>query len=368
MKRFLIQTFFGFMVISIMATGGTAYASGKKTLKMSSVWSTGIDLIEIDKNFVKLVNELGAGQLQIEFHPGGDIVPPFELFNAVSSGTLDLGGDWGGYWAGKDEAFNIIGSHPMGLTATDYMIWIYQAGGLEVINEVYGNYGLVVLPFGVHSSESGVRGHKAINSLADYRGLKTRMGGKIQGLVLKDMGGVQVMLAGSEVYQALQKNVIDAVEYNTPAVDYKLGLAEVTEYWATPAWHAPSAVFSVIINQKVWANMSELEKAILKTAAMANFTWSYSFFEYQNIAATKGFLDAGIKITRLSDADLNEIQKYVNKHTLESAQKNPLFAKVALSQAEYLRDISQWRDIAHPFGHGRNFETLSPEVLSEYIK
>jgi len=360
----VLISFFAFFVAGSL----NSLDAAPKKLKMSSVWSTGIDLVEIDKNFVKLVNELGGGELQIEFFPGGDLVPPFELLNAVSTGTIDLGGDWGGYWAGKDEAFNIIGSHPMGLTATDYMVWIYQAGGLEVINEVYGKYGLVALPFGVHSSESGVRAHKPINTLADYKGLKTRIGGKIQGLVLKDIGGVQVMLAGSEVYQALQKGVIDACEYNVPSVDWKLGLAEVTEYWATPAWHAPSAVFSAIISKKLWDSMSDVERAILKTAAMANFVWSYSYFEYQNIAATKAFLDRGTKITRLSGADLDVIQQSVNKHTMDSAAKNPLFAKVALSQAEYLENISQWRDISKPFGHGRNFQFLDTEELKKLIK
>ena len=367
MKRATLKKLIG-MVVLILLFSGTALAAEKKTLKMSSVWTTGIDLIEIDKNYVKLVNELGGDALKITFFPGGDIVPPFELMNAVTTGTMDMGGDWGGYWAGKDEAFNIIGSHPMGLTATDYMIWIYQAGGLEIINEVYGKYDLVALPFGVHSSESGVRGHKPINTLADYKGLKTRMGGKIQGLVLKDIGGIQVMLAGSEVYQALQKNVIDAVEFNTPIVDLKLGLQEVTKYWATPAWHAPGAIFSVMINKKVWSGLSDQEKAILKTAAMANFTWSYTFFEYQNTTATKSFLDSGITVTRLSDADLSVIQQHVNKHTMESASKNPLFAKVALSQAEYLQKIGKWRDISQPFGHGRNFEFVDIDELKKIAK
>lgn len=358
------------VTLCFIFVGGVGFvnAAGKTKLKMSSVWSAGIQLVEIDKHFVELVNELGGDNLNIEFFAGGEIVPPFELLNAVKSGTIDMGGDWGGYWAGKDEAFNIIGSHPMGLTATDYMIWVYQAGGFDIINEVYGKYGMVCLPFGCHSAESGVRSHKPINSIDDYKGLKTRMGGKIQGLVLKDLGGVQVMLAGSEVYQALQKGVIDACEYNTPTVDEKLGLSEVTEYWASPPWHAPGAMFGCMINKKVWDKLSDNEKAILKTSAMANFMWSFTYFEYQDIAATKKFLDAGVQITKLPNEDLDKIQKLVNTHTIESAKKNPLFAKVALSQAEYLQDIAQWRSIEQPFGHGRNFELPDIEELKTLVK
>jgi len=172
MKRKVFLTGLLGMLSIILVFGIFDSTAGTKKIKMTSVWSAGIQLIEIDKHFVKLVNELGGDQLQIKFFPGGSLVPAFEVFNAVREGTIPMGADWGGYWAGKNEAFNIIGSHPMGLTATDYMVWVYQAGGFELIQEVYGKYGLVCIPHGVHSAESGVRGHKAINTIADYKGMK----------------------------------------------------------------------------------------------------------------------------------------------------------------------------------------------------
>jgi TRAP-type mannitol/chloroaromatic compound transport system substrate-binding protein len=343
-------------------------AAEKFTLKMSSVWSSGIQLIEVDRHFVKLVNSMGGPDFQIKFFDGGTMVPAFELFDAVARGTLDMGGDWGGYWPGKDEAFNIIGTQPLGLTINDYMLWIYQGGGFDLIQEAYAKYGLVALPFGGHGSESGIRGNKPINSIKDIKGMKIRIGGKLQGKILKDLGGVQVNLAGSEVYQALEKGVIDACEYNIPTVDYNMGLHEITKYWASPAWHAPSAIFSVLINKKVWDKFTPQQKEMLKTAAMANFLWSYTFFEYNNIAATKKFLDKGIKITKLSKADMDTIQKSVNKHTLDSCKTNPLFAKIAYSQYKFLQDFAQWRSIAEPFSHGRNLTPPDMKAMKEAIK
>jgi len=329
-------------------------AADKVELKMSSVWSAGIQLIEIDRHFVKIVNDMGGGDFKIKFFDGGTMVPAFEILDTVSKGTLDMGGEWGGYWAGKDEVFNLIGSHPMGMTVYDYMTWVYQAGGFDLIQEAYGKYGLVALPFGAHGSESGIRGNKPINSLKDFKGMKIRMGGKLQGKVLKDLGAVQVNLAGSEVYQALEKGVIDASEYNIPTVDWNMGFQEITKYWASPAWHAPAAIFNVIINKKAWDKLSPERKELLKSAAQANFLWSYTFMDYQNVAATKKFLDKGIKITTLSAADVAAIQKLVNKHTLDSCKENQLFAKVAYSQYKFMEDYSKWRSIAAPFSAGRN--------------
>ncbi len=358
----------GFLVYQV-APGNAGEKPKKFRLKMSSVWSSGIQLIEVDRHFVKLVNNMGGDNFKIKFFDGGTMVPAFELFDTVANGTLDMGGDWGGYWPGKDEVFNIIGSHPLGLSIHDYMLWIYQGGGFDLIQEAYGKYGLIALPFGGHGSESGIRGNKPINSIEDIKGMKIRMGGKLQGKVLKDLGGVQVNLAGSEVYQALEKGVIDASEYNIPSVDLMMGLQEITKYWASPAWHAPCAIFSVLINKKVWEKFAPEQKEMLKTAAMANFLWSYTFFEYNNIAATKAFLDKGIQMTKLSDADLATIQESVNKHTLDVCKTNPLFAKIAYSQYKFLQDFKQWRSIADPFSHGRTIANPPDlEAIKQSIK
>jgi len=368
MKKMCLKAAVLILVSSFIWLVTPVNAADKIELKMSSVWSSGIQLIEIDRNFVKLVNAMGGNDFKIKFFDGGTMVPPFELFDTVAKGTLDMGGDWGGYWPGKDESFNLIGTQPMGMTATDYMLWIYQGGGFDLIQETYGKFGLVALPFGVIGSESGIRSNKPINSLKDLKGMKIRMGGKLQGKILKDMGAVQVNLAGSEVYQALEKGVIDACEYNIPSVDAMMGLQEISKYWATPSWHAPGAMMSVLINKKVWDKLPAERKEMLKTAAMANLMWSYTFLEYQNIGATKKFLDKGVKITKLSEADITAIEKLVYKHTMDSCKENPLFAKIAYSQYKYFEDIAQWRSISAPFTFGRNITSPDMKAIKSYIK
>jgi TRAP-type mannitol/chloroaromatic compound transport system substrate-binding protein len=336
--------------------------------KMSTTWTPSIQLIEADRNFAKIVNELAGDQLQIKFFEGGSLVPPFEIFDAVAKGTLDAGGDWPNYWTGKDTVFDLLGSYPYGLTPIDYMVWIWQGGGFELYQEAYGKFGMIYLPHSVTPMESGVRGHKPINSIGDYKGLKIRMSGKTQGKILQKIGAAQTMLAGGEIYQALEKGVIDAGEFCSPSIDWGMGFGEVTEYWATPGWHQPASLLGVMINKKKWDELSDHMRNLLKTAAMANFTWGFTFFEYESIDGTKKFLDKGIKVTRLGDADLAELQKLTNQLTLESCKENPLFAKVAHSQFKYLKDISTWRDIASPFTYGRNPELPDLDAMKAFVK
>ena len=178
----------------------------------------------------------------------------------------------------------------MGLTASDYIMWLYDGGGLELYQEVYGKYGIVYLPYWVSSTDSGVRGNKPIRSLRDYKNLKIRMAGRAQGKMLKDLGASQVMLAGGEVYQALEKGVIDAGEFASPDIDWGMGFQEVTSYWASPGWHQPSGLGGVMINKKAWDVLPKKTQELLKILARATMVWSFSHFNYVSATATDKFL------------------------------------------------------------------------------
>jgi len=338
-----------------------------KTLqwRMGTTWTPAIDLIEADRHFVKMVNDTKSLDLKIKLYSSGELVPAFELFDAVSRGTLQAGGDWPNYWSGKNRAFDALGSYPMGLTAIDYATWIYQYGGLKKYQMVYGKYGLYYLPYAVTPMESGVRGHEPIKSLKDYKGLKIRMAGKAQGELLEMLGASQTMLSGGEIYQALEKGVIDAGEFSSPSNDWKMGFNEVTEYWATPGWHQPASVLGVMINMDTWKNLTEDQQNMLKQIAMANFLWSYTYYQKGAAEATKNFMETGTTITRLSDEDLAEIQDMVNELTIETAKKNPLFAEIIYDQYKYLNHFSKWREISQPFTFGRNVKMPDMKKLKK---
>ena len=371
MKRRAVSNLLAVILIGALVIGlsSSAVAADKVIRwKYTTTWTPSIQLIEADKHFIQLVESLAGDRIKMKFFEGGSLVPPFQVFEAVANGTVEAGGDWPNYWSGKDTAFDLLGSYPYGLTPIDYMVWIYQGGGFELYQEVYGKFGMVYLPHGVTPMESGVRSNKPINSIADYKGLKIRMSGRTQGMLLKDVGASQVNMAGGEIYQALEKGVLDAAEFNTPTVDWMMGFGEVTKYWASPGWHQPASLVGVMINKKSWDALPDDLKEVFKIAAMANFAWSFTFYEYGSIDGTQKFIDKGTEITRLSDEDLAKLQKLANQHTLDSCKDNPLFAKVAYSQFKFLKDISQWRAIATPFTYGRNPELPDLEAMKQYVK
>jgi len=355
-------------VFAAGAAGALAVqATAQESWTMTTTWPSSLELIETDRHFVDLANKLTAGELTIEFFEGGAIVPSGEVFGAVESGTIQAGADWPGYWAGRDSAFSPLATTPSLFNAIDYVNWIQQWGGAELYNEIYGNYGMVYLPYGVTNNESGFRTNEPIVSLDDLQGKRLRLSGLEQGKLLERLGGNQVSMAGGEIYQSLERGVIDGAEFSTPNVDWSGGFQQVTKYWATPGWHQSASVFGVMINKSAWDALSPETQEKLQIAADATLVWSLAFTEKRATEAYAKF-DEAVEINRYDDETLARVQEMANEVIIETACENPNSAKVYLSMMEYVNDYAQWRDASAPFNLGRTPNGPDVEALRECVK
>ena len=339
----------------------TAIASAKVIRwKMTSTWPPSINLIECDKMFVETVNMLCKDRLQIKFFNGGTLMPSFEVFDAVSRGTIEAAGDWPNYWSGKDNTFDSLGSYPMGLTPFDYLVWYHYGGGKAIFEEAYGKFGMMYIVTGMTTMESGIRSNKPIKTLEDLKGMKIRMSGKTQGKILQDLGAAQVAMAGQEIYQALQKGVVDAAEFSSPSTDWGMGFQEVTKYWAVPGWHQPASTLGVMINKAAWDALDEDLKQIIQYAAYSTQIRFISKQYFDTIEYVQKFIDKGVQINRYDPEVLDRIEKLAKKHCEATAKENPLFKKSMQSQIKFRKGLSKWREMEQPFSFGFN-----PKVYPE---
>ncbi|WP_205077539.1 TRAP transporter substrate-binding protein DctP [Marinobacter salexigens] len=217
---------------------------------------------------------------------------------------------------------------------------------------------MVYLPYAVTNNESGFMGGKPIKGLADLKGKRIRLSGRDQGRVLEELGGSQVTLAGGEVYQAIERGVIDAGEFNTPGVDQALGFGEVAKHWATPGWHQSASVFGVMINRDAWNKLSPDTQEKLKVAAEATMAWSFSWTERTSTEGAIKLQEQGVKIHQFSDQDLEKIQDITNEVIVRGACEDPMHAKIYHSMVSYMEHYANWRDLTAPFNMSRSIDNL----------
>jgi len=198
------------------------------------------------------IGRLSNGRLEIKVYGGNELVPPFEVFDAVQQGTADMGHGASYYWKGKIPASQIFCGVPFGLTGHELNGWYYYGGGLEIYQKAYEPHGVIPFPVGNSGVQMGGWFNKEIHSVADLAGLKMRIPG-LGGEVLKRAGGTPVTVPGSELFTALQSGTIDAAEWVGPFNDLAFGLFRAAKYYYYPGWQEPGTGLEGIVNARSFA-------------------------------------------------------------------------------------------------------------------
>ncbi len=324
--------------------------------KLASCWPDGTFLFEVDKRFCEVVDQLSNGRLKIKAHGVGTLAPANQVFDVVQKGTVECGGDWPAYWTGKNTAFDLLATQMFGFSNWDYYIWIYEAGGQDVYNKIYGKFNMTYFPTAITGIESGIRSNKPINKIADMQGMKIRFAGLIQGKTLQPFGVTPVSIATNELYEALQRGVIDAAEYSGPYNDDIMKIQEVTKYWLVPGWHQTSSVYGVMINNNAYNKLPDDLKRIVDYAAKVvshEYTAKYAF---RDAVSADKMIKGGIKTTRLSAEEMDLLEKARTKASEDIAKENPDYAMVLKSQIDYLKKYETYRTLPGEWGFGRNWK------------
>ncbi|MGD9743570.1 MAG: TRAP transporter substrate-binding protein, partial [Dongiaceae bacterium] len=203
------------------------------------------------EDFAKRVASATDGKFQIRTFAAGEVVPGLQVLDAVQAGSVECGQSASYYYVGKDPTFAFDTTLPFGLNARQQNAWMYRGGGLELMREFFKGYNIRQIPAGNTGAQMGGWFRKEIKTVADLDRLKFRVGG-YAGQVLARVGVVPQQIAGSDVYPALEKGTIDAVEWAGPYDDEKLGFNKIAKYYYYPGWWEGGPQLSLYVNLAQW--------------------------------------------------------------------------------------------------------------------
>lgn len=293
------------------------------------------------ETFAAKVKEMTGGKFEISVHPGGELVPPLGVVDAVQQGTVECAHTAPYYFFGKDETFALDCTIPFGLNSRQTTAWMYQGNGLKLLREFYAQYNMVNFPMGNSGAQMGGWYRKEIKSLADMKGLKMRIGG-FGGRILEGIGGVPQNIPAGEIYQALEKGTIDATEWIGPYDDQKLGFFKVAQFYAYPAWWEGGTQLSLYVSDKAYNALSPEYKEILACAAAYAHTEMQAKYDARNPLALKELVAGGTKLFRLPKDVMDAAFKFSQEHYAELSAKNPNWQKVFADYEAFRRDQNQW--------------------------
>ncbi len=270
---------------------------------------------------------MSGGSFEIEPYEAGEIVKGLQVMDAVQSGAVEVGQTASYYYKGKNPALVFDTCVPFGLNARQQSAWLHEDGGLGLVHDLYADFGIVSFPCGNTGAQMGGWFRHEISSLADLRGLKMRIPG-LGGDVMNALGVSVQVLEGGEIYQALERGMIDATEWVGPYDDEKLGFHQVARYYYYPGWWEPGPSLSFLVNRRAWDALPALYQAIFRAGSQEASVAMTGRYDAKNPPALQRLLAAGVELRRFPDSVLRAAREASRAILAEHAAADVGYAKI----------------------------------------
>ncbi len=292
------------------------------------------------------IRTLSGGRLDIAVYAAGEIVPAFEVLDAVGNGVADIGHTASFYWQGKMPAAAFFTTVPFGLTPGEHVAWVDAGGGQALWDELYAPFG--VKPFMAGNTGVCMGGwfRREVKSLADLRGLKLRTLG-LGGEVYRRLGATPQTTPPAEILVSLQSGVIDGAEFVGPGTDIALGLYRVARFYYYPGFNKPNGTGECIVSLKAWDALSDDLKAIIAHACATEANYALAEMERLNAQALAALLgEHNVKLVAFPDDLVAAARVQANDVLGELSGRSAITSKVHGSYAAFRERTGPWSRVS----------------------
>jgi TRAP-type mannitol/chloroaromatic compound transport system substrate-binding protein len=291
------------------------------------------------------VSQMTGGKFTIRTYAAGELVPSLQVMDAVMQGTVQCGLSPGYFYIGKHPALAFDTAIPFGLTTRQQLSWLHHGGGLELINNVYADFGVRCIPAIASPGQMGGWFREPIGSLADLAGLRFRIPG-VGGAIMSRLGVTVQVLAGPDIYPALERGAIDATEWVGPYDDEKLGLYQIAKNYYYPGWWEPGMTMGLLVQREAFDELPPAYREILTAACQETAVDRLAVYDVEEPKAMRRLIDDHGVVLREYPADI-----------LDAAwrESNAYLEELAVADASFRRVFDSWkafRASAFPYAAG----------------
>lgn len=327
---------------AVGAALGTSPVTAAEKWSMATPWGGGPLLEYTAKGVAADIEFLLDGAVEIEVFPGGTLGKDLKVTDIVRKGVAQVGHNWAGYDWGVDRTAVLFAGFAGTMQHEKMIHWMFRAGGQELLMEWrMDKFGVASVPCGSAPPEIFMHSHKRVASLDDYKGMKVRTSGA-WAEIAQTLGASTVILPGAEVYPALERKVVDGIEWGTPWMNRSAGYERIAKYIVVPGIHQPTAFHECLVNRKVWDKLSDRDKKLIR---MAGEKMTFNFWMeigHQDAPAWQAIMTENKNEVVELDGNFRSTAKTaIDAWAAKQADENEWFARVWKSQQDY---AAVWSD------------------------
>lgn len=330
---------------TVASSSGTSTSLPSVRWRMATSWPKSLETIFGGAETVcQRVSEMTEGRFTIDPFAAGEIVPGLQVLDAVQGGTVECGHTAAYYYVGKNPALGFGTSVPFGLNAQQQNAWLYHGGGLDAMNKLYADFGVVSFPAGNTGAQMGGWFKREIKTVSDLNGLKMRIPG-LGGEVMTRLGVNVQVLPGGEIFLALDRGAIDAAEWVGPFDDEKLGLNKAAQFYYYPGWWEPGSMLEIQVNKPAWDKLPKEYQEVLKTAAYEANVNMLARYDALNGAALKRLVDGGTQLVAYSPEIMQAARTATFEMYEENAAQDTAYKEIYDNWKQFRAGVYEWNKI-----------------------
>ena len=289
---------------------------------------------------------LSGGRLQIQVSAAGEVVPAFEVLDAVGGGVAEMGHTASFYWQGKMPAAAFYTTVPFGLTPAEHVAWVDAGGGQALWDDLYKPFGAKPFMGGNTGVCMGGWFRRDIKALSDVQGLKIRSLG-LGGEVYRRLGATPQTTPPGEILTSLQSGVLDAAEFVGPGTDISLGLYRVAPLYYGPGFNKPNGTGECIISLKAWEGLDSEMKAIITHACATEASFALSEMERLNAEGLAALTEKhNVQLKTFPRDVVDAARKVAGEVLADLAARSDLARKIHDSYAVFRERTGLWSRVS----------------------
>jgi len=336
----------GLAATAALASPALAQSAPEVRWRCATSWPKSLDTVfGAAETISRIVAAVTDNKFQIRVFAGGEVVPALQALDAAQAGTVECAHTASYYYVGKDPTFAFATALPFGLTARQQTAWVAHGGGEALLAAFFDRYNVVAMAAGNTGTQMGGFFRKEINTEADMRGLKFRIGG-IAGQVMTRLGVLTQQIAAADIFPALERGTIDAAEWVGPYDDEKLGFVRVAPFYYYPAWWEGGAALSFFTNKAKWAELPPAYQAALKTACATADADMLAKYDANNPAAIRRMVAGGARLRPFSRDIMAAAWKAAHAHYDELSQRNAAWRTLYEPWKQFRDNAYLWARVA----------------------
>ncbi len=326
---------------STPAAGGAGISGPRVSWRLATSFPESLDLLHgAGVRVARRVEELTGGNFTMRVYQANEIVPALQVMDAVMQGTVQCGVSPGYYYIGKNPALAFDTAIPFGLSTRQQYAWMMHGGGLELLNSIYADFGVISFPCNSTGGQMGGWFREPVGGLADMAGLRFRIPG-IGGEIMSRLGVTVQNLGAPEIYPALERGAIDATEWVGPYDDEKLGFYQVAKNYYYPGWWEPGVTMGLLISMEAYNELPPAYQEILQAVCGETFADRLASYDNANPLALQRLVnDHGVIVREYPQDIMDAAWRESNAYLEEQAAADATFRQVYESYRTF-RD-AQW--------------------------